>query len=308
MSGLFERVDAKTDYVGQNRVELLLFRLADEQVYGINVFKVKEVLRCPKLATIPNGSPRLKGIAHLRGEAIPVIDMAAATGFGELQDIEERYIIITEYNSQVQGFLVHSVERIINTTWDKIKAPDAVLAKDSYLTAMTEDNGRLVEIIDVERILSELDYGGAEVSETLVQEALRANVGGNRVLIVDDSLVARKQIQRALESLGIETTMLTNGQEALDLLKKMVAAGRRPADHYLMIVTDIEMPILDGYTLTAEIKSDPMIQDLYVLMHSSLSGAFNEAMALKVGADKLVAKFKPDSLAEAVMDQIALRS
>ena len=307
MSGLFERVDAKTDYVGQNRVELLLFRLNGEQVYGINVFKVKEVLRCPKLATIPNGSAVLKGIAHLRGEAIPVIDMAAATGFGELENIEERYIIITEYNSQVQGFLVHSVERIINTTWDKIKAPDAVLAKDSYLTAMTEDNGRLVEIIDVERILSELDYTKTDVSENLLQEALRSNVKGQKVLIVDDSSVARKQMERALESMGMETTTLNNGKDALDLLKKMAAAGIKPSDKFLMIVTDIEMPILDGYTLTAEIKSDPMLQDLFVLMHSSLSGAFNEAMALKVGADKLVAKFKPDSLAEAVMEQIAMR-
>lgn len=307
MSGLFERVDAKTDYVGQNRVELLLFRLSGDQVYGINVFKVKEVLRCPKLATIPNGSAVLKGIAHLRGEAIPVIDMAAATGFGALENIEERYIIITEYNSQVQGFLVHSVERIINTTWDKIKAPDAVLAKDSYLTAMTEDNGRLVEIIDVERILSELDYTKNDVSEALLQEALNANVKGQKVLIVDDSSVARKQMERALESMGMETTTLNNGREALDLLKKMAAAGIRPSDHFLLIVTDIEMPILDGYTLTAEIKSDPMLQDMFVLMHSSLSGAFNEAMAMKVGADKLVAKFKPDSLAEAVMEQVAMR-
>lgn len=308
MSGLFERVDAKTDYVGQNRVELLLFGLGAEQAYGINVFKVKEVLKCPTLATIPNPNHVLKGIAHLRGEAIPVIDMAAATGFGALKDLEERYIIITEYNSQVQGFLVHSVERIINTTWDKIKAPDAVLSKDSYLTAMTESDGRLVEIIDVERILSELDYANDEVSDELVNEALQANIGGNHVLVVDDSSVARRQMEKAMVSLGIEPTVLSNGKEALDLLKKMAAAGRRPADHFIMMVTDIEMPVLDGYTLTAEVRADPALSDLYIMMHSSLSGAFNEAMAKKVGADKLVSKFKPDSLAQAVLDQIAIRS
>lgn len=125
-----------------------------------------------------------------------------------------------------------------------------------------------------------------------------------RVLVVDDSSVARKQVTRCLEAVGVEMTALNDGRQALEYLQNMLAEGRRPEDELLMLISDIEMPEMDGYTLTAEIRSDPRLQKLHILLHTSLSGVFNQAMVKKVGADDFLAKFRPDDLAARVVERI----
>src|SRR5690349_6528839 len=117
MAGILDSVDLKTRLVGQNRLELLLFTLDGKQIYGINVFKVREVLQCPKLTMIPKRHPVIRGVAHIRGGTISIIDLNQAIGNNPIQNIESSFIIITEYNRIVQGFLVHSVERIVNLNW-----------------------------------------------------------------------------------------------------------------------------------------------------------------------------------------------
>ena len=114
MAGLMASVNSRTQLVGQNRLELLLFRFNDRQLYGINVFKVREVIRCPKLSILPKSNINICGVANIRGTSIPILDLAMATGLPGVKDTESAFVILTEYNSRVQGFLVFAVEQIVN--------------------------------------------------------------------------------------------------------------------------------------------------------------------------------------------------
>ena len=156
MAVVMDSVNQRTQLVGQNRLELLLFRLNGSQLYGINVFKVKEVLQCPRLTVMPKSSQVVRGVANIRGGTIPILDLALATGRHALRDVANSFVIITEYNTKVQGFLVHSVERIVNMNWESIHPPPKGTGRDHYLTAVTRVDNQLVEIIDVENILAEV--------------------------------------------------------------------------------------------------------------------------------------------------------
>lgn len=302
MAGVLDSVDQRTQLVGQNRLELLLFRLDAQQVYGINVFKVREVLQCPKLTLVPKRNPVVRGIAHIRGGTIPVLDLQLATGQQELTDLESCFVIITEYNNVVQGFLVRSVERIVNMNWEEIHPPPKGTGKDSYLTAVTDIDKKLVEIIDVEKVLAEVAPQHADISEGLLrQDTLESmDLQDLEVLIVDDSAVARKQMLRCITKLGIKITTKNDGRQGLDYLVSVVNESEDIGRRIAIVISDIEMPEMDGYTLTAELKSNPYLKDIHVLLHTSLSGVFNEAMVRKVGADDFLAKFYPDELARRV--------
>ena len=306
MAGVLDTVDQRTQLVGQNRLELLLFRLADDQIYGINVFKVREVLQCPKLTEIPQRNPVVRGIAHIRGGTISVMDMNLAMGNAPLDDIENCFVIISEYNMAIQGFLVKAVERIVNLNWESIHPPPKGAGKGNYLTAVTEVDNRIVEIIDVEKILSEVSPMQEEISsEVISQDTIeQASASDLAVLIADDSSVARKQIKRCVEKVGVKTHVVADGRQALDHIKEIVESGEPITNRYIMLISDIEMPEMDGYTLTASIKEDPRTQNLHILLHTSLSGVFNEAMVKRVGADNFLAKFKPDKLADLVQEQV----
>jgi two-component system chemotaxis response regulator CheV len=304
MAGVMDSVNQRTQLVGQNRLELLLFRLEGKQLYGINVFKVKEVLQCPKLTHLPKSSPIVRGIASIRGGTIPILDLAMATGSAALGNLDNAFVIITEYNTKTQGFLVHAVERIVNMNWEDIHPPPKGTGRDHYLTAVTRIDNQLVEIIDVEKILAEV----APVSETISAGVVNAEVQHKalslKVLTVDDSSVARKQVTRCLQTVGVEVLALNDGRQALEFLRKLVDEGKKPEEEFLMMISDIEMPEMDGYTLTAEIRNDPRMRNLHIILHTSLSGVFNQAMVKKVGADDFLAKFRPDDLAARVVDRI----
>jgi two-component system chemotaxis response regulator CheV len=305
MAGLMESVNQRTQLVGHNRLELLLFKLTGNQVYGINVFKVKEVLQCPRLTVLPKSSKVVRGVAYIRGRTISVLDLSIATGHKPIANVAEGFIIITEYNNVTQGFLVSSVERIVNMHWEAIHPPPKGSGKDNYLTAVTEVNNRLVEILDVERILAEVSPPPKDLSDELIQGSLLHKEETHRVLIVDDSSVARNQVRRCCEALGLETTLLNDGRQAYNHLQGMLEEGQDPVMYYDLIISDIEMPEMDGYTLTASIKAHPRLGGMHVMLHTSLSGVFNKAMVEKVGADDFLAKFHPDELARRVIEQIA---
>jgi two-component system chemotaxis response regulator CheV len=304
MVGVMDSVNQRTQLVGQNRLELLLFRLGGQQLYGINVFKVKEVLQCPPLNAIPGRSAVVRGVAHIRGGTLPIMDMNLAIGRRPLPDIESCFVIITEYNRTAQGFLVRSVERIVNMNWGDIHPPPKGAGKEHYLTAVTQVEGQLVEIIDVEKILAEVSPAKEEISEGVVDQNIAERVVQKHVLIVDDSSIARKQIQRVVEAMGIKTSMRKDGQEALDYLLELIKEGKDPYNELVMIICDIEMPEMDGYTFTAEVRNNPKLKDLYIILHTSLSGVFNEAMVRKVGANDFLAKFHPDELARRVNNRV----
>ncbi len=304
MAGVLDSVNKRTQLVGQNRLELLLFKLDGKQMYGINVFKVREVLPCPALTSIPRSKPVVRGIAHIRGGTISVMDLGLAIGKAPLSDIEQSFVIITEYNTATQGFLVRSVERIVNMNWEAIHPPPKGAGRDNYLTAVTEIDGKLVEIIDVEKVLAEISPPVEEISAGVIDEAVTRAAVSKHVLIVDDSAIARKQIKRCVESVGVETTLLNDGRQALNYLRAIADSGEKASDKIMMMISDIEMPEMDGYTLTAEVRADPRLSDLFVLLHTSLSGVFNQAMVKKVGANEFLAKFNPDLLASVVAQRI----
>lgn len=301
MAGIMASVDQRTQLVGQNRLELLLFRLNGRQLYGINVFKVKEVLQCPRLTLLPKLNPIVRGVAHIRGGTLPIIDLGRATGGRALEDLSTAFVIITEYNNRVQGFLVRAVERIVNLNWSDVHPPPKGTGRDHYLTAVTRVEEQMVEIVDVEKVLAEVLAGDEPLPKQATTTAAMPEPTGSRILVVDDSSVARRQIIRCMESLGIEVFALNDGRQALDWLKEQADQGRDVTEDLLMMISDIEMPEMDGYTLTAEVRSDPRLKDLHVMLHTSLSGVFNQAMVRKVGADDFLAKFSPDELADRVL-------
>ena len=301
MSSVIAGVDQRTQLVGQNRLELLLFKLTGKQTYGINVFKVREVICCPALTQIPHSSPVVRGVANMRGRTITIIDLGLAIGGSPVADIETGFVIVTEFNRRIQGFLVARVEHIVNMNWEAMHPPPNGTGKNCYMTAVTDVEGELVAIIDVENVLAELVGVSAEVSSSLLDSAAPPEGKNRHALVVDDSLVARKQIIRTIEQLGITCEIATNGREAIDLLAAILKRGERPADVFDVVISDIEMPEMDGYTLTKHIKSDPLTRELRVLLHTSLSGVFNTSMVERVGADKFISKFDADELGKAVL-------
>ncbi len=304
MAGVLDGVDRRTQLAGHNRLELLTFNLGGSQLYGINVFKIQEVIQCPPMTAVPHSHPVVRGIANLRGKTITLMDLGMAIGQMPLQDISTSYVIITEYNRTTQGFLVNGVERIVNLNWDEIKPPPKG-AGNNYMTAVTEVDGKLVEIIDVEKVMSEVTPANEIVSGEMVEEG-KDEMGEEEyhILVVDDSSVARNQIKRTLDQLDINSTLANNGREALDILKSLADEGVPVTQRFAMVISDVEMPEMDGYTLTTEIRADPRLSDLYIILHTSLSGVFNTALVEKVGANQFIAKFKPDELASAVIKRI----
>jgi len=302
---LLNRIDQRTRLAGHNRLALLLFRLGGRQLFGVNVFKVQEVLRRPPLFQVPGLPSQFSGVADVRGRSVPVLDLGIAIGHPERDERPDGpgYLVVTEFNRSIQGFLVGGVERIVNIAVEDIHPPPELGAESSYLTAVTRFQGELIQVIDVESVLADI----AQVRSDAVIDPAKALPDGApplQVLVVDDSRVARQQIRSVLDQLGVGATLLSDGRQALDHLLQIHAAGENPAERYAMVISDIEMPAMDGYTLTTEIRRHPGLSGLYVLLHTSLSGVFNNAMVERVGANAFVAKYSPHELADFVMDRL----
>jgi two-component system, chemotaxis family, chemotaxis protein CheV len=298
MAGMMEGVDQRTKLVGENRFELLLFGLGGSQKYGINVFKVQEVIQCPPLTSVPKAHRIVRGIASMRGRTITIMDLAMAIGKRPIENIQDQYVIVTEYNRTTQGFLVGSVDRIINMNWKDILPPPKAVGKNNYMTAVTKIDDKLVEIIDVEKVLSEMIGMVIEVNQEQTVSADEAKE--LKLLVADDSMVARKQVKATLDKIGLSCDLAKNGSEALQMLKAAVADGKPISETYDLLISDIEMPEMDGYTLTTEIRADEHLRSLPIMLHTSLSGTFNSNMVKKVGADKFVAKFDAMELSKEV--------
>jgi two-component system chemotaxis response regulator CheV len=307
MAGILDSVNQRTQLVGENRLELLLFKLRGRQRFGINVFKVREVMPCPRLTLLPKQDTFIKGVAHIRGQTISVIDLSKSTGGPAIEQTEDSFIIIAEYNRSVQGFLVAGVERIVTLSWADVMAPPEGAGKSSYLTAVTEIDNEMVSILDVEKILNEISPVSTDVSEDIIDSSVGESIGDKLVMVADDSTVALNQVRRALEPLGINMILAKNGKDALDQLMAIEeTCVNSITEKVALMISDIEMPEMDGYTLTAEVKGNPRMAKLPIILHTSLSGVFNNAMVEKVGAEDFIPKFHPDELAVAVKKWLKL--
>ena len=298
---LLDRIDQRTRLAGHNRLALLLFRLSSRQLFGVNVFKVQEVLPRPALFTLPSLPPAFVGAADVRGRSVPVLDLARAIGHASDAAFEPKYLVVTEFNRSVQGFLVGGVDRIVNIAVEQIQPPPELGGDSHYLTGITRHQGELIQLIDVESVLAE---SAPRSSDGGAISALPMTAGPREVLVVDDSRVARNQIRAVLHQLGLEATLLSDGRQALDHLQQLARSGQPPHERYAMVISDIEMPAMDGYTLTTEIRHDPALRGLFVLLHTSLSGVFNQAMVERVGADDFVPKYSERDLAERIAARI----
>lgn len=288
--GLLDHVDARTNLAGSNKMEILLFSLGSEERFGINVFKVKEVCPAGKITRTPNMPNGVEGIVSLRGNVMPVLDMAT---FMDIHPAEKHQtMMVAEFNSHIMGFLVHSVDRIIRVDWDKVRATEGMLSdRASLITAITElPDGTLVSILDVEQILANA-FGDAVVGSV---ERLDSD-HDLCVFFADDSMVARRKIGEVLEKMGVKHIQSANGREAWDRLKALAesaeSSGEKLHDRIQVILTDAEMPEMDGYVLTHHVKNDHRFDGIPVVMHSSLSSEANRAMGRRAGVDYYVPKF-----------------
>ena len=308
-SSVLSSVDQRTKLVGENRLELLMFQLGTRHIFAMNVFKIKEVINVPKLNIMPGSHHNLRGVMNYRGSSIPIIDLRQAIKMRNASTEETaKNLIITEYNRSVQGFIIGNVKNIVNTSWSAIQPPPSAIGKSNYLTAITQVNvegkQELVEIIDVEKVLAEIIDYDTSISEEVLDKDIVNHFLGKKVLIVDDSSTARKQIRDTLEQLGISIIERKNGAEALALLKKWADEGKNPTDEILLMFTDAEMPEMDGYRLTSEVRSDPRMSDLFIALNTSLSGSFNDAMVEKVGCNRFISKFQPDMLVDVAQQRL----
>ncbi len=297
-----ESVDARTKLAGSNRMEILLFSLGTHEIFGINVFKVREVSKTPAITKAPNMPNGVEGLISLRGNVIPVVSLTKVMRLADAPTELGKSMMVTEYSKRILGFLVHSVDRIIRVDWDRVRAPETVVTSDlhSYITAITElPDGRLVSIVDVEQILANT-FG-----DSVIGQIDRVHAGEMfNVFFVDDSAVARRKIAEVLDKLGVKHKHALNGLEAWTRLSGMAAhcqqLGRNLRDEVSVILVDAEMPEMDGYVLTKNIKSDPRFRGIPVVMHSSLSSEANRAMGKSVGVDAYVAKFDAEALADTI--------
>jgi two-component system chemotaxis response regulator CheV len=227
-----------------------------------------------------------------------------AIGGPPIQDIKNSFVIISEYNCSVQGFLVQGVDRIVNLNWkDILSPPSGTAAGSSYLTAVTHVDGVMVEVIDVERVMHEVVGSKQDLSQMVMDQLEPPRAEKNLILVSDDSMVARKQICKTLENdMSLKTITAKDGKAALDLLKGWADSEDPQLDRLAMVISDIEMPEMDGYTFTTEVRADERLKHLHIVLHTSMSGVFNQTMVDKVGANKFIAKFDPDVLGQAVID------
>lgn len=305
MANFIKSVDDRTQLAGTNRLEVLLFSLGRDintnraETFGVNVFKVREVMLVPEITHAPDMPPSVEGMVSLRGNMIPVINLPKFCGIQTEQ--EPGILIITEYNKHVQGFLVHSVDTIERLAWGDVKVPPAMMSQrhGGLVTAVTElKDGRLIMIMDVEMVLAQTSGFGE--SEDLFKNIQAVEDSEITLLFADDSVVARDQIIRTLNHMGIRYIETKNGAEAWDKMQEIAeraeSTGHTASNYIQALLTDVEMPEMDGYVLTKMIKEDPRFAGIPIIMHSSLSADSNQELGKSVGVDAYVPKFEPVEL------------
>ncbi|MFC4259740.1 chemotaxis protein [Marinobacter lacisalsi] len=279
--------------------KLLLFRLAGNRLSALGTLKIREIMPLQRLTQIPQSHPAVIGTMSFRGAAVPVIDMAAAVGYPAL-DAESRKhasIIVTDIQRQVIGFLVRGVDRIVEANWKQVQAPPRALGDQAFVTGLLQIDNDLVQLMDVELLLARVYPESMDSPPAQLTDLERETLREQRILLVDDSQVARRQLADALDRENIPYEVTGNGQTALD---KMIQANQeqRPVT---ILVSDIEMPGMDGYELTFHLRDDRSIHQPYVILHTSLNSEMSVSYARQVGANEALTKFDAEELLQAML-------
>ncbi len=317
MKSVQQEVDERTNLTGSNQFELLLFRLGGDvngdrsELFGINVFKVREIVAMPVLTAVAGAHPNLLGVVNLRGQIIPVIDLPALVGCVPKTGLN--IMLVTEYARSTQAFAVESVEEIVRLDWKQVLSAEAsgVGGMVTSIARLESPNEpvRLAQVLDVEQILRQvMPSTSADVDPATIGPKVLLKPG-TVILAADDSLIARTLIEAGLDAMGAPFIMTKTGKEAWERLQTIASAaeaeGKTVQDKIALVLTDLEMPEMDGFTLTRNIKQNPRYSGIPVVIHSSLSGATNEDHVKSVGADAYVAKFVAEELATTIRKVLA---
>jgi len=278
---------------------LLLFHLSKTQLFAIGTLKIRELVPYSQLNALPQSHPAVMGTATVRGQTIAVVDMAAAVGYPPVTDAERAscYIIITDCQRMLIGFLVRGIDKIIECNWRDIESPPENLGKQAFLTGVTRYQERLVQLLDVELLLSKVFPIEDDKRIAILTDVQREQIKPLNILLVDDSKVARKQLSDALDAINIPYQVASNGKDALAIMEQN-ARDHRPVQ---LLVSDIEMPGLDGYELAFEVKDNPALSKAYIILHTSLSSEISVSQAHQVGADEALTKFDAQELIAAML-------
>lgn len=279
--------------------KLLLFRLHGKQPFAIGTLKVREIIPFRKLTRISQDHPAVLGAAHIRGKTLPVIDMAAAVGYPPLseEELESSSIIVTDCQRKDIGFVVRGIEKIVDTDWRQVLPPPSALGKNAFLTGLLVTNEQTIQLLDVELLLSEIYPEPQEKRHAVLTDVQREKLKPMNILLVDDSHTARKLLSDALDNLNIEYQVTTDGHHALTLMKQAAETGK-PID---ILVSDIEMPGLDGYELAFTIRDTPALSKTYIILHTSLNSEMSLSYANQVGANEALTKFDASELVHAML-------
>ena len=309
-------IDERTNLAGNSMFELLLFRLGEgagtdrRELFGINVFKVREILVMPEVTVMVNAPPSVMGIANIRGQMIPVINLPAIVGCNPTKGLG--ILLVTEFARTTQAFAVEEVNEIVRLEWKQVLSAEGhgggLVTSIARLDGNAE-NTRLAQVLDVEQILRDVfPQQHQAVTDGAVIPALQLPPG-TVVLAADDSAVARMMIEQALKAMNVPYIMTKTGKEAWDRLQAISASaqaeGKSVRDKVALVLTDLEMPEMDGFTLTRNIKQDVRFKGVPVIIHSSLTGTTNEGHVKSVGADAYIAKFVAEELAITIRDVLA---
>lgn len=315
MKSVQKDIDERTNLTGSNKFELLLFRLGADsalgqsELFGINVFKIREIVAMPAITPIVGATPHSLGVVNLRGQVIPVLDLPSIVGCKPKTGLN--IMLVTEYARTTQAFAVESVEDIVRLDWKQVLSAETSGAAHNLVTSIARldgntDGTRLAQVLDVEAILQMVSPSDEhQVDPQKVGAKLKLKPG-TIILAADDSFVARSLIEQELQALHAPFEMVKSGKEAWDRLNALAnaaaAEGKGILDKVSLVLTDLEMPEMDGFTLTRNIKQDARFEGLPVVIHSSLSGSANEDHVRSVGADAYVAKFVAEDLAQTIRD------
>jgi len=309
MKSVQQEVDERSNLTGTNKFELLLFRLGGDadgnhnELFGINVFKIREIVAMPEITAVAGAPQHVLGVVNLRGHIIQVLDLPGITGVTPKTGLN--IMLVTEFARTTQAFAVESVEEIVRLDWSQVMTAEntAGTGMVTSIARLPEAEGqpaRLAQVLDVETILRRLN---PEQDRQDLSQAVGNKISikpGSVILAADDSVVARALIEQGLDAMGLPFIMTKSGKEAWDQLGAIATAaeaeGRTVYDRVAMVLTDLEMPEMDGFTLTRNIKSSQRFGNLPVVIHSSLSGTTNEEHVKNVRADAYVAKFSAEDL------------
>ncbi|HIJ84543.1 MAG: Response regulator receiver modulated CheW protein [Magnetococcales bacterium] len=304
MENMMDEISQRANLAFSNQMEMLTFFLSDKQQYGINVFKIIEVIETPKEITqMPQTSPAIVGAIDFRSKVVTVIDLGMSLGMTPIQLGKElSYIIVCEYSGMIQGLMVSQPNKLITRSWQEIKSPGSSFQESAYLTALTyEKDGAAIQILDIEKILGEIIGADDTIAEELLAKGRQLDISQFKILVVDDSKAARSQIEKTLEQMGTPYESFDAAAKAFEHILNTFEASPTPL--YDLIISDIEMPGMDGFTFTRNMKkhSDHRLSSIPMVLHSSMSNASNKQKAHEMGADDFIPKYQADAIASLVL-------